>query len=230
MKRSGLMDSIELLEEYPSLIASKLINNEIDLGLVPVAIIPLLPEAHILTDFCIGSVGAVHSVALFSEVPITDVEKVILDYQSRTSVNLAKMLFSDYWKINPVLESATEGFRNSISGTTAAIVIGDRALDQRDKSAYVYDLGEAWMQLTGLPFVFAAWVANKPLPVDFEEAFNLANAYGIKHLDEVIAAAAETPYDLKKYYTESISYHLDESKRKGMELFLQKLTQTGNIV
>ncbi len=224
------MDRIELLEEYPSLIASKLIKDEIDLGLVPVAIIPLLREAHILTDFCIGSVGAVRSVALFSEVPIAEVEKVILDYQSRTSVNLAKILLSEYWKINPVLVSATEGFRNNISGTTAAIVIGDRALDQRDKSAYVYDLGEAWMQLTGLPFVFAAWVANKPLPADFEEAFNLANAYGIKHLDEVIAADPESPFDLKKYYTESISYHLDEAKRKGMELFLQKLTLTGNIV
>jgi hypothetical protein len=87
------MDRIELVEEYPAKIADMLLNDQVDVGLVPVAIIPSLQEAHIVTDYCIGAGGEVASVALFSEVPIEQVTKVLLDYQSKTSVNLARILF-----------------------------------------------------------------------------------------------------------------------------------------
>lgn len=223
LKLSGLMDRIELVEEYPSLVAAMLLNDEIDVGLVPVAIIPQLKEAHIVADYCIGADGEVASVALFSEVPVEQVETVLLDYQSRTSVNLAKILLKEYWKQNPVLEDAREDFRAGILGTTAGIVIGDRALEQRNISAYTYDLGSAWKAHTGLPFVFAAWVANKPLGDDFTDAFNRATGYGITHIDEVVAENPYDVYDLKKYYTQNISYRLDEQKRKGLALFLEKL-------
>lgn len=225
LKRSGLMDRIELVEEYPSRIAAMLLNDEIDVGLVPVAIIPRLQQAHIVTDYCIGAEGDVASVALFSEVPVEQVTRVLLDYQSRTSVNLARVLLKEYWKLSPVLEDAKEDFRNDITGTTAGVVIGDRALEQRKISAYTYDLAGAWKVYTGLPFVFAAWVANKALPEDFTDAFNRANGYGIKHIDEVVAENPYDVYDLKKYYTENISYQLDEAKRKGLALFLDKLKQ-----
>lgn len=225
LKRSGLMDRIELVEEYPSRIAAMLLNDEIDVGLVPVAIIPRLQQAHIVTDYCIGAEGDVASVALFSEVPVEQVTRVLLDYQSRTSVNLARVLLKEYWKLSPVLEDAKEDFRNDITGTTAGVVIGDRALEQRKISAFTYDLAGAWKVHTGLPFVFAAWVANKALPEDFIDAFNRANGYGIKHIDEVVAENPYDVYDLKKYYTENISYQLDEAKRKGLVLFLDKLKQ-----
>ncbi|MES2005956.1 MAG: menaquinone biosynthesis protein [Bacteroidota bacterium] len=228
LKRSGLMDRIELIEEYPARIAAMLLNDEIDVGLVPVAIIPQLKESHIITDYCIGAEGEVASVALFSEVPIGQVEKVLLDYQSRTSVNLARVLLKEYWQLNPVLENAKEDFRNSLTGTTAGIVIGDRALEQRKISAYTYDLGSAWKAHTGLPFVFAAWVANKALGVDFEDAFNRANGYGISHIGEVVAENPYNTYDLTKYYTENISYRLTDEKRKGLALFLSKLESLGS--
>ena len=182
LKRSGLMERIELVEEYPSRVAEMLLNDEIDVGLVPVAIIPQLKEAHIITDYCIGTEGEVASVALFSEVPMEQVTTVLLDYQSRTSVNLAKLLLKEYWQKEVVLEDAREDFRSRISGTTAGIVIGDRALEQRNTSAYCYDLGLAWKNYTGLPFVFAAWVSNKPLGDEFEDAFNRANGYGVNIL------------------------------------------------
>lgn len=227
VKRSGLMDRIELVEEYPSRIASMLVNDEIDLGLVPVAIIPLLKEAHIITDYCIGSEGEVASVALFSEVPLEEVTRVLLDYQSRTSVNLAKILLKKYWQKDVELEDAKEDFRSAINGTTAGIVIGDRALEQRKLSPYRYDLGTAWKAYTGLPFVFAAWVANKPLDANFMDAFNRANGYGIKHIDEVVAENSSPAYDLKKYYTENISYTLTAEKRKALALFLKLMAEAG---
>lgn len=219
------MDRIELVEEYPARIADMLVSNQVDVGLVPVAIVPLLKEAHIITDYCIATESEVASVALFSEVPVEQVTKVLLDYQSKTSVNLARILFKEYWKKEVIWEDANEDFRTAITGTTAGIVIGDRALEQRKISTYVCDLGSAWKAHTGLPFVFAAWVANKPLGSDFEDAFNRANAYGVKHIDEVVAEIEYPVYDLKKYYTENISYVLDEEKRKGLQLFLEKLSK-----
>ena len=228
LKRSGLMERIDLVEEYPSRIAAMLLNDEIDVGLVPVAIIPLLKESHIITDYCIGAVGEVASVALFSEVPVEEVTKVLLDYQSRTSVNLAKVLLREYWKREVILEDAKEDFRSQIGGTTAGIVIGDRALEQRNTSKYTYDLASAWIDLTGLPFVFAAWVANKPLGEDFEDAFNRANGYGISHINEVVSEISYLGYDLTKYYTENISYQLTDEKRKGLALFLEKLVEQMN--
>ncbi|HWJ24998.1 MAG TPA: MqnA/MqnD/SBP family protein, partial [Flavisolibacter sp.] len=94
---------------------------------------------------------------------------------------------------------------------------------QRLHSRYIYDLGEHWMKFTGLPFVFAAWIANKELPEDFVSVFNEANSIGLQHLDQVIQENPFTAFDLRKYYTECISYDLNEEKRKGLDLFLEKL-------
>jgi chorismate dehydratase len=226
IKRShNLLQQIELVEEYPSKIADKLINGKIDVGLVPVAIIPKLKESNIVTDFCIGADGDVASVCMFSEVPVEKIERVLLDYQSRTSVNLCKLLLKNYWKISPVSEDTKENYLHCIKGATAAVVIGDRALAQRKVSAYIYDLAGAWKIMTGLPFVFAAWIANKKLPEDFIQQFNEANAVGLKNIDAVIEENRNDVYDLKKYYTQNISYELDEQKLKGMEKFLEMIRE-----
>lgn len=228
-ERAGLMDRIDLVEAYPSKIAFMLLNDQIDVGLVPVAIIPQLKEAHIVTDFCIASEGEVASVAIFSEQPMEQLDRLLLDYQSRTSVNLATLLVKEFWKKDLILEAAQEDFRKDIRGATGGVVIGDRALEQRQISRYTYDLGLAWKQHTGLPFVFAAWVSNKPLEEDFIRTFNLANGYGVAHLGEVVAQNPYETYDLKTYYTKNISYHLTDDKRKGLALFLEKLSANPNI-
>jgi chorismate dehydratase len=219
-----VLQQIELIEDYPAKIAELLIENKIDVGLIPVATIPRLKEHHIITDYCIGADGPVASVCIFSEVPIEEVKNVYLDYQSKTSVNLARILLRDYWKKDvELIEARGEDFRAKIKGTTAGVIIGDRALEQRTRSKYIYDLGEAWMKHTGLSFVFATWVANKTLPAEFINDFNEANALGLQHINEVIKETGSSYFDLKKYYTNYISYHLNDEKRKGMKLFLQLL-------
>ncbi len=223
VKRSGLMDRIDLIEDYPSKIAAMLLNDEIDVGLIPVAVIPQMKQHFIVTDYCIGAEGEVASVALFSEVPMEQIEKVVLDYQSKTSVSLAKILLKEYWKKNVVFEDAKEDFIDHINGTTAAVVIGDRALQLTHHSKYVYDLGLAWKSFTGMPFVFAAWIANKPLDEAFLDAFNRANAYGIKHMEEVLAEVSFADYDLKKYYTKNISYELTDQKIEALQKFISML-------
>ena len=224
IKRHPIINEIELIEDYPSKIAQMLIDDEVDAGLIPVAAILKMEQWNTIGNYCIGSNGPVASVCIFSEVPMEEIEKVYLDYQSKTSVNLAKVLLREYWKKNVEFIDATgEDYRNEMKGATAGVVIGDRALQQRQKSKYIYDLGEAWKQHTGLPFVFAAWIANKKLPKDFVTAFDEANALGLQHLDEVIQENPYAAFDLKKYFTECISYELDDEKREGMKLFLDKL-------
>jgi chorismate dehydratase len=226
IKRHPVINEIELIEDYPSKIAQMLIDDEVDIGLIPVAATVKLKDWHIVGDYCIGSNGPVASVCIFSQVPMEQIERVYLDYQSRTSVNLAKILLREYWKKDVELIDATgEDFRDEIKERTAGVVIGDRALKQRLQSAYIYDLGEAWKLRTGLPFVFAAWISNKQLPESFITAFNEANALGLQHLNEVIAENPFEIYELKKYYTRNISYGLDAEKRKGLKLFLEKLAQ-----
>ncbi|MCX6298376.1 MAG: menaquinone biosynthesis protein [Bacteroidetes bacterium] len=223
ISRSGLMDRVELIEAYPANIAKMLLEDSIDIGLVPVAVIPQLKSPQIVSNYCIGANGEVASVAIFSEVPMEEITTVLLDYQSRTSVNLAKILLEKYWNKQVTFIETTEDFTNSIKGTIAGVVIGDCALEQRLQASYCYDLAEAWKKYSGLPFVFAAWVSNKNLGEDFEDAFNMANGYGLKHIAAVVAENPFAAYDLNKYYTENISYNLDAEKRKGLELFLSLL-------
>ena len=227
LKLPPIKNQIELIEDTPAKLAEMLLKNEIDVGLIPVAIIPLLDEYHIVGDYCISAEGEVASVCLFSEVPMNEIQKIFLDYQSRSSVALLKWLIKEYWGINPeLIQAEDENFRKEIKGTTAGLVIGDRALEQRKISTYIYDLASEWRAITGLPFVFAAWVSKSKLPDQFIEAFNHANSIGFDHLDEIIEDLNKDLYDLKKYYTLHIQYKLDERRLKGMNLFIEYLKRS----
>lgn len=216
-------DKVDLVVAYPSKIAAMLVKDEIDVGLVPVTIIPELKEHFIISDYCIGCDGEVGSVCLFSEVPLEKIEKILLDYQSRTSVDLLKILVKQYWKINPDFIATDKDYTKDIKGTTAGLIIGDRALEQRKISTYFYDLGGEWKKFTGLPFVFAAWISNKKLDQSFIETFNKANRTGLKQIDKVVTENPYPLFDLKKYYTSYINYYLNKEARKGLQLFLSYL-------
>lgn len=219
-----MTEKMDLVFEYPSNLASMLLNDQVDLALVPVAIIPSMIEYHIISDYCIGAIGEVASVCLFSDVPLTEIKALYLDYQSRTSAALLKILLEKHWKTSPQILTADAGYENRISGATAGLVIGDRALVLRKKYKYVYDLAGAWNEMTGLPFVFAAWISNKKIPEDFIITFNITTAVGFKHIDEIVATNKFEDYDLKKYYTENINYILNDKKKEGLSLFLKFLS------
>jgi chorismate dehydratase len=215
-------DKIELVLDYPANIAKMLLNDEIDIGLVPVAIIPQLKERNIITDYGIACDGAVASVCLFSDVPIKEIKTVILDYQSKTSVQLLKILLTEYWKKEVDFMDATEAFQDKIKDTTAGLVIGDRAFALTKEKKYIYDLGEAWKAHTGLAFVFATWVSNKKIDAIFIEEFNKSIHQNMKnyfeHLDEFGLE------DYEKYYLKNnIKFIIDRDYKKGLDLFLQKL-------
>ncbi|MBP6214906.1 MAG: menaquinone biosynthesis protein [Chitinophagaceae bacterium] len=226
LEKPPISNQIELVGDYPARVAEMLLKGEIDVGLIPVAVIPRLPSYHIVGNYCIGTEGEIASVALFSEVPMQEIEQVYLDYQSKTSVALLKFLMKEYWGINPkIIHAENEEYRQEIKGTTAGLVIGDRALEQRKISTFIYDLGSEWKKITGLPFVFAAWVSIKELPAEFVRLFDEANAMGLEHIDEIVAENTFGLYDLRKYYNMHLSYRLDERKRKGMLHFLEVISE-----
>lgn len=220
-KQTGILNNIDLIEDYPSKIAAMLLNDEIDVGLVPVAVIKNLKKHFIVSDYCIASDNEVASVAIFSNQPLEEITHVLLDYQSRTSVNLTKILFKHFWKKDIEFIDASENYINEINGTTAGLIIGDRALDAIEHFTFQYDLAKAWKSFTGLPFVFAVWVANKNLSEEFIHQFNYANSLGLEKIEEVIQELDYKNYDLKKYFNQNISYVLDDEKRKGLEMFLK---------
>lgn len=223
----GMMaDEIDLVIDYPANVAKLLVENKIDIGLIPVAAIPLLMEHYIISDYCIGCDGEVASVCLFSQVPINEIETILLDYQSKTSVALLQLLLNEHWKIEPTLIESSADYEKDIKGTTAGLVIGDRAFKQRLISPYIYDLGLAWKEMTGLPFVFAAWVSNKEIDADFVEQFNRANKYGLERLEEVVEKNTSPHFDLRSYYTKNIEFELSLLKLKSVKLFIEKISKS----
>lgn len=232
IQHSGLMGQIDLSLDMPSLCATKLSDGRADIGLVPVAAIADVKDARIISDFCIASSGKVRTVVLVGNVPLTAIEKVVLDDQSRTSVQLVRVLAKYFWKISPIWEKGQPGFIDREMGqATAAVVIGDRAFEAAKRYKYCYDLGEAWKDHTGFDFVFACWVANKPLPIEFISEFNRALADGVLHIREVIDEYEKIypDYGLNEYFYENLSLVLDEPKRKGLELFLKLNGTVDNI-
>ena len=226
LKQSKLIEIIDLYLDYPAICADKLISKEVDIALIPVVAIPQLENAYIISDYCIGSDGEVDTVCLYSDVPIQEIESIALDYQSRTSVALLKILLKEYWHVSPELNNTRIGFEDKVKDKDAALVIGDRAFELNTKHEYIYDLSAIWKRMTGLPFVFAAWVSNKKLPQHVIVAFNKALEKGLFDIDKALAVegnnyqSCSNPVDYLKH---KISFLLDAEKQKGMTLFLEKL-------
>lgn len=226
IRHADFGEAVQLSLDNPAECARKLVSGEADIGLVPVAVISEVPNARVVSSFCIGANGPVQSVTLLGEVPVTDMKNIMLDYQSRTSVALLRILAQQYWKVAPVFQQTTKGYERQITGSTGGVVIGDRSLVIRSAFPFVYDLAEEWKKMTGLPFVFACWVSNCELPDNFLMEFNSALSSGLSDLDAVIADWKEQsipPKEMRHYLEHIISYELDAGKKQGMELFLNYL-------
>lgn len=215
---------IDLSYDYPARLVDQLNQGRIDVGLMPVAALPAIPGAYRVGEYGIATEGKVSSVAIFSQVPIEQIRSVILDYQSRTSVALLRVLMRDHWKKEvQYLPSSGDEFIDDIQDSKAGLIIGDRALLNLNRFPFVYDLGEAWRSLTGLPFVFATWVSVNPLPAEFVTRFDRANRIGLQKLEELSAMWALPGVDMLDYFSNKISYELNGEKQLGLQLFLKHL-------
>jgi chorismate dehydratase len=222
LENSDIYGKLEISFDPPAFCAAKLISKSADIGLVPVAVLPEIPDVKIISDYCISANGRVDSVLLLSNVPVNNLKRIILDKNSRTSVMLARVLASELWNINPewVGENDVEGL--NINHETGAVVIGDRALEIKSKFKFIYDLAEEWDKLTSLPFVFACWVSNKPINQIILDEFNVALKSGIENIDQLIRMN-KLDENSSAYLKNIIDYRLDDEKRKSISLFLEKI-------
>jgi chorismate dehydratase len=220
LEKKGL---VEISLDYPAACAQKLISGQVDVGLVPVASLPLLPNYSILGNTCIGANGKVDSVVLLSDVPLQEIEEIVLDFQSLTSINLCRLLARDYWKIDPKFINAEKDFIYTIGKNRAGVVIGDRVFDQANRFKYSYDLSETWYNWKNLPFVFACWVSVNPVLASDWNPIETALMQGISNPLEAakeVRSLYPAHYPIENYLTERISYNLDSLKRQALETFL----------
>ena len=224
LEHSDIINKIDLSLDIPSECAAKVISGEVDLGLMPVAAIPFVPNANIVADYCIGSDGAVNSVFIFSDVPVAEIKTLRLDAHSRTSNNLAKVLLKFHWKLG--VEFTTD----PTVKTDAIVLIGDRTFGKKEDFAFVYDMGEEWKNFTGLPFMYAAWVANKEISQEFKTEFNAALKFGLAHRNEVLKDLPQIPnFDLEDYLYHKLQFDVTDDRKKAMNLFLTYIEQLEKV-
>jgi len=226
IRHTDIINKIDLSLDMPADCAQKLIDNQVDIGLIPVAAVINLPYWEIVSDYCIGANGPVNSVFIFSNCPVNEVKTLQLDPESRSSNNLARVLLKNYWTLNPDMIVGAADYEKSTKPNTAFVQIGDRTFGKKDKYAYSYDLAEVWKAFTGLPFVFAAWIANKPIPKEFTEEFNQSLKFGLDNRATVIRdLPTRNDFDLDDYLMHKLEFDLNENKKKALYLFIDYVKQ-----
>jgi chorismate dehydratase len=227
----GLCDhaaNIRLSMDVPSRLAEQLARSELDVALIPS--VEYLRGAHlgyeIIAGFSIAARGPVRSVKLFSRVPWTQIERLALDAGSRTSQVLARIWLDEQHGVRPArVEELPLGVSALESTADAVLVIGDRAMRVPHESfANVVDLGQAWHSLTGLPVVFALWVARAGAELgDLPDALERSRTLGLANADEL--ARTHGPrlgldyFACYDYLTRVLSYDLGEPEVAGLTRF-----------
>ncbi len=214
-----------LEREVPSRVARRLHAGEVDLGLVP-SIEYAFGDYAIVPGVAVGSRGPVRSVCLFHHGPLERVRRVALDTSSRTSAALVKILLRERLGRDPQYVPMGPALVDMLAVADAALLIGDRALDQEGEVARL-DLGEAWTQLTGLPFVFAFWAGRA----------GAVSAAGVRRLQSALAAGREALPEIagryaagdasraakyESYLRENIVYRLGEDEQAGLREFYRR--------
>lgn len=226
LKESGFEKKVILETDHPADCAAKLISGMADIGLIPVAALPLLKEYHIISNYCIGANGNVRTVMLLSNCPFDEIETIYLDYRSRSSVNLTKVLAKNSWKKDFKWVNTSKGFDFMNIGLNEAVVlIGDQCFEMGKSFRYRIDLAKAWKDFSGLPFVFACWTANRKFDDDFIKEFNDALMVGVNNIQAVSEYFGKTGNistdELKDYLTNNIDFNFNDEKEKALELFLE---------
>jgi len=218
---SGILSHQEfhLNKIYPALCSKAFHHKEAEVVLMPSGTISNFDESIIIPGFCIGATQNVKSVMLFSQEPLENIKTILLDYQSTTSIKLLKILLHYFWnKHVNFIETQCE-FEQEIKGSTAGLIIGDRALNLEHKFLYKIDLAQEWIAFTKLPFVFAYWVKTCPLNELWTQKFIDALKWGIEHKKESLVKYSSFNETLYQYLNHNISFIFDEKKIEGLKAF-----------
>jgi chorismate dehydratase len=241
-----------ILDNAPARSAELLAQNRIDAALVPVIEYQRIPDVLLVPQVCVGARKRVRSVCLVTKgEDLKDVRTVALDVSSKTSVALTKIIFREFLGFEPIYKTAKPNLSEMLSDSDCALLIGDPALMIADSGFRIsdltktenqepkttnqfrkFDLAETWRKFTGFGFVFAMWMANRGKAETARKIdFAAARDEGLAHLGEIIRNY-ETEItlpreDFKEYLSENISYSIDDSMQKGLELYFKLAHKNG---
>jgi predicted solute-binding protein len=218
---------VDLTFSLPSVCAEELNDDQIDIGLVPVAEIAR-QGLEIASDVGIACRGAVRSILLFSRVPCRQVRTLAADAGSRTSVQLARVILRERYGVEPSITARKPELQAMLEAADAALIIGDPALriDPESSPFTCLDLGAEWLALTGLPMVFAAWAGKPGIASEAIRQITAESyAFGKGRIDEIVEAEHRERgigRELaRRYLREHIRYGIGADERRGMQMFFE---------
>jgi chorismate dehydratase len=218
----------EIVYATPARLAEMLRRDELDAALVSVVEVLFNDRYDVLDEIAVASLGEVKSVLLAHRRPIEEAKEVFCDTASLTSVRLLQVLLAER-DLKPEFKPLPD--YNFAAAPDCLMLIGDRALDfvLGPHDHEIWDLGAAWTELTGLPFVYAVWalrrgIENRTLRRQLREARD----FGLDTLDSIIRNRTEYDYDFRKdYFGWHIHYHLGSDEKRGIAKFMELLRKHG---
>lgn len=215
-------EGLELHLDVPSKLLDGLIDARFDVALLPVIDYQRLAGLRLLTSGGIGSDGPTLTVRIFSAVPIEQITTLACDTDSHTSVALARILLAERFGIRP--EFVPLSFAQT-HPQTARLLIGDKVVCKEPLGlSHQLDLGEAWKQQTGLPFVFAAWMARAGIDLgDLPDRLELAKRAGMANIEAIIERHATPrgwpPDTARDYLTQHLQFDITPAHLRAIRLF-----------
>jgi chorismate dehydratase len=223
----------ELIFDVPSRLADSLKAGRMDVAMIPTIEYFRQPGCTIISDACIACRGQVRSVKLFSRVQVNKIRTLALDEGSRTSAALAQIVLKEQFGLEPEIISLPIGADVGDTPADAVLLIGDRGIASNGgRFDFVWDLGERWMQWTGLPFVFAMWIARPGIDLPgFDKLLSLARDEGVKKIPEIARLEAADGWiseqECLTYLRDHLHFYLGPREMQGLELFYQKAKDHG---
>lgn len=219
----------------PALVARLLGQGNLDIGLIPSIEVQRIPNLKVLPDLCVAAKREVRSVILVSRGPVSEVRRVALDQNSRTSAALLRILLRERFQLDPEYLHERPDAERMLTEADAALLIGDPALKVDRERYHVTDLAAEWNDMTGLPFVFAVWAVRPEVEIpDLPFYFKSSLRYGLSSLDTVVReSAAELDLDsseVRSYLTENLAFFLRREEIEGLEEFYRRAHAHGLIL
>jgi chorismate dehydratase len=236
--RGQQQGKLDLRFVVPSECADDLREERTDIGLVPIIEVARQPNLAIIPGSGIVCQGPVRSILLVSKRPMGEIRTLAADTSSRTSVVLTQLILQ-FHENGPVSVAArAPRLDEMLEAADAALIIGDPALrldpnmtSWRDEPIHVYDIGGEWVQMTGLPMVFAVWAARQTVEPEIAELFEQSKLYGRAHTEAIVeheSAARNFAAELvRQYVTEYISYDLGPRERESIDRYLSLAAEAG---
>ena len=230
-----LLPSSELMLDYPSRLADSLAAGRLDVALIPSVEYFRRPGYEIVSDACVAARGEVMSVKLYCRVHPGRIRRMALDEGSRTSAALARVILAERYGVIPETEPLPMNRTTADTAADAVLLIGDRAMHRpAEHFEVVMDLGQVWYEWTGLPFVFAMWVARRDSQTEgIEDALSEARNRGLARVGRIAREQAPalgiSEQVALNYLTRNLHYYLTGAERSGLRLFCE-LASGHNLV